>query len=75
MTIKKNRMLRLALCVDAFFNVLLFNGSEKHHISGRVGCKVLFDCLKRWLYLASFIDFFFGKDHCFNAIEIEFFRK
>lgn len=72
---KKGRILRLLLTIDAFFNVLLFNGSEKHHISGRVGCKVLFDGRKRWLYLASFIDFFFGDGHCFNAVEIEFFRK
>jgi len=72
---KKSRILRLLLTIDAFFNVLLLNGSEKHHISGRVGYKVLTDGRKRWLYLASFIDFFFGENHCFNAIEEEFFRK
>lgn len=73
---KKSRILRLLLTIDAFFNVLLLNGSEKHHISGRVGYKVLTDGRKRWIYLQTVINFIFRDDkHCFNAIEEEFFRK
>ena len=71
MKIKKNYILRLLITVDAFFNVLLLNGSEDHTISGRVGYKALTTKKYRWLLAEKFINalFFFDENHCYNSIE------
>ena len=69
---KKSRLLRLLLTVDAFFNVLILNGSEDHTISGRVGYKALTTKKKRWLIAQSFINaIFFNKTHCYDSIEYD----
>ncbi|PCH95332.1 MAG: hypothetical protein COB83_08810 [Gammaproteobacteria bacterium] len=71
MTNKKSYILRLLITVDAFFNVLLLNGSEDHTISGRVGYKALTTKKRRWVLAEKVIDtlFFFDENHCYNAIE------
>ncbi len=68
---KKSYILRLLLVVDAFFNVLLLNGSEDHTISGRVGYKAHKTKKRGWLLAEKFINtlFFFDKNHCYNSIE------
>ena len=68
---KKNRILRLLITVDAFFNVLLLNGSEDHTISGLVGYRALKTKKNRWLWAEKAINtlFFFDENHCYNAIE------
>ena len=73
MKAKKSRILRLLITVDAFFNVLLLNGSEDHTISGRVGYKSLTTRKRKWIYAEKFIDalFFFDANHCFNSIEYD----
>ena len=69
----ESRILRLLVTVDAFFNVLLLNGSEDHTISGRVGYMSLTTSKKRWAYAEKLIDtlFFFDPNHCFNSIEYD----
>jgi len=68
---KKSYVLRLLIAIDAFFNVLLLNGSEDHTISGRVGYKANTTKKRRWLLAEKFINvlFFFDKNHCYNSIE------
>lgn len=68
---KKGRILRLLITIDAFFNVLLLNGSEDHTISGLVGYRAYTTGKKRWLWAEKCINtlFFFDENHCFNSIE------
>jgi hypothetical protein len=68
---KKSYFLRLLIVVDAFFNVLLLNGSEDHTISGRVGYKAHKTKKRRWLLAEKIINtlFFFDNNHCYNSIE------
>lgn len=70
---QRSRILRLLITVDAFFNVLILNGSEDHTISGRVGYMSLTTDKKRWKYAEKFIDalFFFDPNHCYNSIEYD----
>jgi len=64
-------VLRLAIAADQFFNVLLFNGSEDHTISGHVGYNALRLKSRRWLAAQKIINtlFWFDKDHCRKSIE------
>lgn len=68
---KKSYFLRLLIVIDAFFNVLILNGSEDHTISGRVGYKAFKTKQRKWLVLEKIINaiFFFDKNHCYNSIE------
>lgn len=68
---KKSYILKLLIVIDAFFNVLIFNGSEDHTISGRVGHKAHTTKKRRWLILEKIINtiFFFDKNHCYKSIE------
>ena len=68
---KKNYLLRLLIVIDAFFNVLILNGSEDHTISGRVGYRAYTTKKRRWLLLEKIINgiFFFDENHCYKSIE------
>ena len=37
---KRNRLLRLLLSIDQFFNVLIWNGSQDQTISGHIGRRI-----------------------------------
>ena len=62
--------LNLLVAIDQFFNVLLFNGSPDHTISGRVGYYTLTTGKKRWKMAEKCIEtlVLFDSDHCFNSI-------
>lgn len=68
---RKGKIKRLLLTIDAFFNVLILDGSEDHSISGRVGYEALTTGKKNWLRAEKAINtlFFWDKDHCRNSIE------
>ena len=70
---KKSRILRLLICIDAFFNVLLLDGSEDHTISGHVGYKAMTTNKRRWLWTEKFINslFFLEPNHCRKSIEYD----
>ncbi|MCG7550935.1 hypothetical protein [Pseudoalteromonas sp. Of7M-16] len=72
-----NYFMRLLIAIDQFFNVLLFNGSEDHTISGRAGYMAVKTQKWYWIALRKFIDalFFFDKNHCHNSVEWDEVRK
>ena len=74
---RKSYLLRLLITIDAFFNVLLLNGSEDHTISGRVGYKALTTKKRRWLIAQKIINtlFFFEENHCYRSIEWDEIRS
>ena len=63
--------LKLLLCVDNFFNVLLLNGNEDQTISGRVGHRAHKSGKRKWLVAQWIINklFWFDENHCYNSIE------
>lgn len=69
--------MRVLLVIDQLLNVLYFNGSQDHTISGRVGYKSISTQKWYWVALHKFIDtlFFFDPDHCINSIEKDEYRN
>ena len=75
--VKKSFVLRVLLGIDQLGNVLYFNGSEDHTISGRVGYKSITTNKWYWKALHKLIDalFFFDADHCVKSIETDEYKE
>lgn len=68
----KSKGLKLLICVDQFFAVLIFNTDEDQTISGYVGYKAHTTKSRKFKFLEKFINLIFSpweKNHCYNSIE------
>ncbi len=74
---KRSYLMRVLLTIDQTLNVLYFNGSQDHTISGRVGYNSLTKGGWFWTLLHWFIDtlFWFDDDHCVHSIEKDEYIK
>lgn len=70
---RKSWLKRLALSIDQFVNVLLFNGDEDHTISGRTGYYYKYSPNLFWRALRGLVNalFFWQQDHCDESIEFK----